>query len=348
MFNRFRIINKVQESQNIYSFYLKPSDEKEITHFQPGQHVNIRISLPGNNDTITRPYTLSSAPGQHQYRITVKREEGIVSSFLHDHVKPGDTLWISEPMGKFVLPKNSRKPVVLISAGVGITPMISMVEAIADEPDPRQVWLFHGSKNKQVRPMAELLKTLSDKHDNIRVHMHHSRPADDEIAGIDYDAIGRIELNFLKNHLPDYDADYYLCGPATFIETLSDGLRSLGISDEQIFSEYFGRVAIDKIPDNTDENDNFVKEQKPAEIRISLMQSEQSFAWNNSYGSILDLLEANGIFPPSSCRLGTCMSCCTGLLAGAVSYQPEPLAEPFEGDILLCCAKPQTNLELDI
>jgi len=118
----------VLEAQNIYSFYLKPSGDSMITDFQPGQHINVRLSLPGSGGTVTRPCTLSSAPGQAYYRITVKREDGdfqpgIVSSFLHDHIQPGDTIWISEPQGRFILRKTSRRPVVLISGGVGITPM---------------------------------------------------------------------------------------------------------------------------------------------------------------------------------------------------------------------------------
>jgi ferredoxin-NADP reductase len=352
VFNPVKIIRKVQESQNIYSFYLQPSDEKSNTHFKPGQHINVRISLPGTENTIIRPYTLSSAPGQPYYRITVKREDGhsqpgIVSGFLHDHVQQGDTLWISEPQGTFVLPEDSRRPVILISAGVGITPMLSMVETIAAEPDPRKVWIFHSSKNKRLRPMAEMLRTLADNHDHIRVYIHHSMPSDDEIAGDDYDAAGRIDLDFLKKHLPDHNADFYLCGPESFIQNISDGLLSWGVSKQQIAFEYFNRAANDKQLSAT-ENKDWKKEPELNDMRVSLTQSRRSLLWDHSYGSLLDLLEANEIFPPSSCRMGTCMSCSTGLLSGEISYEPEPLAEPFEGDILLCCARPQTDLQLDL
>lgn len=352
MYNPAQVIDKVLEAQNIYSFYLKPSGDKKITDFQPGQHVNVRLSLPGLSGTLTRPYTLSSAPGQSHYRITVKWEgghsrSGLASSFLHDHVHPGDTLWISEPQGTFVLPKTSRRPVVLISAGVGITPMLSMIETIALEHNPRTVWVFHGSKNKEVQPMGQRLKTLAGEHENIRVSIHHSQPSDSDVVGIDYDRIGRIDLDFLKRSLPDLDADFYLCGPSAFIQTLSDGLRFHGVPDSGIAYEYFGAVPTNvlskTIPELTSE-----KKQELSPIRVSLANSNQTFLWSDSYGSILELLEANEIFPPSSCRLGTCMSCSTGLLSGTVTYEPEPLAEPFDGDILLCCARPQTDLQLDL
>lgn len=352
MFNPVQVVDKVLESQNIYSYYLKPLDEKEIADFQPGQHINVRILLPGEIGFLIRAYTLSSAPGQAFYRITVKRENsyskpGIVSSFLHEHVQPGDTLWISEPQGTFVLPKTSRRPVVLISAGVGITPMLSMVETIAQEDNPRQVWIFHGSKNKEVQPMNERLKTLASEHENIRVFIHHSQPSDSDKAGIDYDNIGRINLDFLKRSLPHLDADFYLCGPSSFIQTLSDGFRACGVPDSRIAYEYFGAVPTSVLSKNIVEL-NSEKRKELSPIRISLANSNQTFLWSDSYGSVLELLEANDIFPPSSCRIGTCMSCSTGLLSGTVTYEPEPLAEPFEGDILLCCARPETDIQLDL
>ncbi|QMW04943.1 2Fe-2S iron-sulfur cluster-binding protein [Spirosoma foliorum] len=353
MFTPVQVIDKVRESQTIYSFYLKSLDEKPLAPYRPGQHVLVRLSLPGQVNPVLRSYILSTAPGQPHYRITVKREgnhtsPGIASAFLHDQVFPGDTLWISEPQGAFVLPTASRRPVVLVSAGVGITPMLSMLETIAQEPNPRSVWFFHGSRNNEVQPMSKLVRALACEHSHIQVFIHHSQPFEHEIIGEDYDTRGRIDLDFLKRHLPTADADFYLCGPGSFVNVLTEGLKLWGGTDAQLAYEYFGTDQSTAVPDQ--EINRIPSANVPNSLirRVSLVRSNQSFVWNDTDGSILDLLESQNIFPPSSCRQGTCMSCSTSLLSGTIRYSPEPFAEPFEGEILICCAQPQTDIELDL
>lgn len=351
MFHPVQVIDKVQESRTIWSFYLKPTDGRPVAQYQPGQHIVLRLAVPGHTGPVQRSYTLSTAPGQDHYRITVKREgttshPGLASSFLHDHVQPGDTLWISEPGGGFTLPKESRRPVVLLSAGVGITPMLSMLETIAEEPDPRQVWFIHGSRNAGEQPMSAWLRLLARTHAHIRVSIHHSQASATEIPGNDYDAMGRIDLDFLQRHLTDLNADFYICGPASFVKTLSDGLKAWGMSDPQLFCTYFSGN------ENTDlafgQSAPIFIEEDLDKPKISLKQSGRSFAWADGYGNLLNLLEKHDIYPPSSCREGACMSCSTPMISGAISYDPEPFGEPFEGEILLCCARPETDIELDL
>jgi hypothetical protein len=350
MFTEVQVIRKVVESQTICSFYLQPLTGGSLSTYQPGQYIIVRLQIPGQATPVLRSYTLSAAPGQPYYRITVKREqrEGLASTFLHDRVQPGDTVWISEPQGKFVLPADFRRPVVLLSAGVGITPMMSMLEAIAQETNPRQVWFFHGSRNSEVQPMSQEIRTLAREHSHIKVFIHHSQPTDREIIGEDYDTMGRIDLDFLKRHLPNKEADFYLCGPSSFVKILSDGLKSWCVMDSQLAYEYFSPVQSMAISDQETEGISVEVSTNTSTNRVSLIRSEQSFVWSETYGSILDLLESQGIFPPSSCRQGTCLSCSTSLLSGSVHYAPEPFAEPFDGDILLCCAQPQTDIELDL
>ncbi|OJV21784.1 MAG: hypothetical protein BGO21_24760 [Dyadobacter sp. 50-39] len=353
MFKPVQVIDKVQESQTIWSFYLKPADGDRLAHYLPGQHIIVRLQIPGQAGPVQRSYTLSGVPGQKLYRITVKREgtpdqPGIASSFLHDHVDIGDTIWISEPLGGFALQKDSRRPVVLLSAGVGITPMLGMLEAIAEEPDPRQVWFVHGSRNAGEQPMLAWLRSLARTQAHIRVSIHHSQPSPSEIIGVDYDALGRIDLDFLKQNSSPANSDFYICGPASFVKTLADGLRSLGIADSRLFCTYFSGNDNNVLP-NQQTAPIFIEEDLAGAVpTISLTQSGRSFSWADGYGNLLNLLEKHDIYPPSSCREGTCMSCSTRMISGTVIYDPEPFGDPFEGEILLCCARPETDITLDL
>ncbi len=348
MFRQLRVIDKVRESQTITSFYLQPDNDQPLASYLPGQYITLRLLLPGKIEPVLRSYTLSSAPHQPFYRITVKREgavaqPGLVSGFLHDSVQVDDTLWVSAPQGDFFLPTASRRPIVLLSGGVGITPMLSMLAAIASEPNPRQVWFLHGSVNEDVQPMRRYLQNLADIHAHIEAHIHHSQPADWETLGKEYDVLGQLDVAFLQHYLPSHEADFYLCGPAGFMETLYNGLRSWGVADEAIFYEYFGtgkslRPAVLRQPTDSIAD----------AFTIMLKQSGRSLPWNSSHKNLLSLLEANAISVPSSCRQGTCTTCSTGLVSGRISYEPEPLAEPFDGDILVCCARPESDLVLDL
>lgn len=288
-----------------------------------------------------RSYTLSNAPAGPQYRITVKREPlGLVSGFLHDSVAIGDLLEVAAPQGTFYLPTESRKPVVLLSGGVGITPMLSMVEAIAQEAAPREVWFIHGSRREDLQPLRRYLRNLSQAHAHVRVHTHHSEPGADERPGDEYDAVGQVDLTFLRTHLPHRDFDFYLCGPASFMETLYDGLRDWGVADDAIHYEYFGAGKTLQTQERIE---------TPAEIfwNIALTRSGRHLNWTGEHPSLLALMEAHQIDMPYSCRVGTCLSCSTECLSGQISYDPVPLAEPFDGDILLCCARPQSDLVLN-
>ncbi len=342
MFRPFRVVQKIQESQTITSFYLEPNDGGPLLRYQPGQHVTLRLTLPGRTGALLRSYTLSEAPGHPHYRITVKREgTGLVSGFLHDMVKVGDVVFAAQPQGDFYLPLASRRPVVLLSAGVGITPMLSMVEAIAQEPAPREVWFLHGSRNERGQAMRQYLRNLALAHPKIQVHFHHSQPDAWETAGQEYDAVGRLDVAFLQRQLPSPDADFYLCGPPAFIETLYEGLRTWGIADERLFYEYFGAGKSLRPPTGT-------ALFSATAYTVGLARSGRRLAWTGAEASLLDLLEAHAVYPPSSCRQGTCLTCSTGLVSGEIGYEPEPLAEPFDGDILVCCAQPHSDLILDL
>lgn len=353
MFRPFRVTQKVRESQTISSFYLEPSDGKAIADYQPGQYIILALTLPGQTAPVLRSYTLSAAPGHPYYRITVKREgsatqPGLVSGFLHGRVQVGDTLSVAAPQGDFFLPATSRRAVVLVSGGVGITPMLSMVEAITSEPNPREVWFLHSSINEDVQPMRRYLQNLSLVHPNVRVHIHHSRPAHWETPGQEYNAIGQLDLAFLQKYLPANDANFYLCGPAAFMESLYDGLWTWGVADEYIFYEYFGAGKSLRPSTGANSFSSLPTPFRRPTAQIDLARSGRSLYWQDGDVSLLALLEANGVYLPNSCRQGTCMTCSTSLVSGQVRYEPIPMAEPFDGDILVCCAQPESDLVLDL
>lgn len=356
MFRPFRVIDKVVESRTITSFYLEPTDGEPLAPFRAGQFVYVEVSPAGQAKPLRRPYTLSSAPHQPYYRITVKREtpispSGGMSAYLHDQVGVGDTLQISAPMGDFIWSAPETKPVVLLSGGVGITPMLSIVEAILAADSQQEIWFLHGSIDADVQPMHGYLRQLSARRANVRVHLHHSEPTADEVLGEHYDTLGRIDLAFLKRQLPHAHFTYYLCGPPAFMDDLRTGLQAWGVADEAIHVEYFSSGPLQEKTPNGGLREKANGEAGQASnqaYRIELSRTGSRFNWDTTKSSLLEQLEAVGVYPPSSCRTGTCLSCSTDLLSGHIAYDPEPFAEPFEGQILLCCARPESDLVLDL
>ena len=227
----FIVDRKLKESKNITSFHLQPRDGKELPPFLPGQYLTLKLRIESQSKPVTRTYSISSSPNRREaYRITVKRlgprpdssqaPTGIGSSHLHDSVDAGDELSIKAPRGKFVLDPRTSSPIVLLSAGVGLTPLLSMLAAVAEEEGARPVWFVHGTRNGREHALREEVRQLAVGHENIRLHFAYSRPASVEIAGRDFDSQGRITVQLLKDILPPAAYDFYLCGPTPFMQEL--------------------------------------------------------------------------------------------------------------------------------
>ena len=241
MFKKYSVVRVSVESKTIKSFYLVPEDNTQIPDYIAGQFVNIKVKMPDIEKELIRSYTISDSPNNPYIRITIKKEpKGKVSSYLHELLEVGDSVMLSKPMGNFHLSNQNINPVVLISGGVGITPMLSIAEYINAYQPNRKVYFIHSSINKEVRPMVKRLNTLNSENDNFILSIHHTTPSDDEIVDIDYNFSGYITKEYLINHMPAEELEIYLCGPSAFMETMYLYLLGLGIKSQNIFYEYFG------------------------------------------------------------------------------------------------------------
>ncbi|MBY4838383.1 pyridoxamine 5'-phosphate oxidase family protein [Pantoea sp. DY-5] len=338
----FKVIKVVDESATIRSFHLVPDDGAGLLPHLAGQHLPIRLQLPGTDKPLMRAYTLSVAPSENFYRISVKRD-GVVSRYLHDHLHTGDTLEARAPAGDFTIDASEPRPAVLLAAGVGITPMLAMLRHLIYEGERKQrlrpTFLFQSARSKAERPFVrELDQLLAAAHGAVKLVRVLSQTADAE-PDVDYDFAGRIDMALLSQVLPFNDYDFYLCGPPQFTQALYDGLRALNIADDRIHAEAFG-------PSSLQRTNDIVKEEKPLlpvatqSVPVKFMDSLKEARWTPDAGSLLELAEARGLSPAYSCRAGHCGSCKTKLLQGAVTYPTPPSAQVADDEVLICCARP--------
>lgn len=336
----FRIARVEAESTTIHSLYLEPDDGVGLMAHRAGQHLPIRVRIRANGKPLVRSYTLSSAPTDDLYRISVK-EDGEVSRYLHG-LKPGDRIEARAPGGSFTIDGTERRPAVLIGAGVGITPMIAMLQHIVSEGRrkrrTRPTWLFQAARSAEERAFDREIAALVEAGEgNIRVVRALSQPGA-ATEGQDYEVAGRIDLTHLKATLPFDDYDFYLCGPAAFTQSLYDGLRALNIADARIHAEAFGLSSLTRRPDG-----GSAPATAPAantSVHVVFAKSGKEARWQPGDGNLLDLAEARGLAPEYGCRNGSCGSCRTPVLEGKVTYPSQPSFPVAEDEALLCCAVP--------
>lgn len=246
-FRAFRVQRRVEESDVITSFYLVPQDGGPIADFEPGQYVSVKVDIPGEPNTHIRQYSLSNAPGKPYYRISVKREDalhgkpdGKVSVDLHQRLQEGDALCLSAPAGDFTLDRSDKRPVVFISGGVGLTPLVSMLNTLAETDPHRQVTFIHAARNGDVHAMKEEVEQLAFRHPQISVYWSYEKPTDRDRAQKAFHKEGYIDLNWLQQVVPTKDASFYFCGPIPFMKALNGMLKDWGISAADIHYEFFG------------------------------------------------------------------------------------------------------------
>ncbi len=350
------------ESEAIRSFYLKPSDACGLFEYDPGQFLTIRVKPSGarNNkdDDIIRTYTLSSAPSDDHYRISVKREAGqgnnmqpgIVSNHLHDTLKVGGILEAKAPLGNFTLDTSEKRPAILLAGGVGITPMISMArQAAADGVRIRHIrpmTIFHAVQTTSDRAFLQDFAKLQEATQGlIRYVSIVSRPDTNEIEGENFHFSGRIAPNMLQQFLALDDYDVYICGPTGFMQASYDIVRGLGIPDSKIFSESFGPSSLTRIPD-AGAKPTFEFETEPADTaKVSFSGKEIGVLWTPDDGSLLEFAEKHGYEPAHACRNGMCGTCVVKITSGKVAYSEKPDFEPENGEALICCAVPAKDSE---
>lgn len=343
----WRVTQIQQESKDIRSFFLQPLDNAAVA-FTPGQHLPIRLQTAGAETPLIRTYSVSSAPSDGHIRVSVKAQ-GLISRHLHSQVQVGDLLEVRPPMGSFTLMTETARPVVLMGAGVGITPLLSMFRELAAQnvqhQRQRHIHLFQSARSLEDLPFQVELKELQQR-DPERLHIHRalSSPGADAVAGRDYEITGRLDFAQVKARLPLDDYDFYLCGPAPFLQDMYDGLRALNIVDGRIHAEAFGpstlrRVAVEQRAAPT---------QLPAAsapVPVYFSTSAKEARWTPDSGSLLELAKSRGLSPDYSCRGGSCGTCKTRVISGDVHY-PNPPAEMPENDtVLICCAVPAEHAD---
>ncbi|WP_420996606.1 pyridoxamine 5'-phosphate oxidase family protein [Cupriavidus sp. 30B13] len=339
----FRVTKIVEESTLIRSFHLQPADDAGLVPHQAGQHLPIRVTPPCCTRPVIRTYTISVAPSDGLYRISVKRE-GLVSGHLHRSLQVGSLIEARAPAGQFVVDAAERRPAVLLAAGVGVTPLLAMLRHIVYEGlrkrGVRPTWIFHAARSLAERAFAKEIARVADSADGkVRVV---SVLADTQGAreGLDYDAAGRIDMALLRRTLPFDDYDFYLCGPPAFMQATYDGLRGLNVADARIHAEAFGPAGIARTRDAAQQDAGPVRSAAQSPVPVAFVRSGKEARWTPDSGSLLDLAEARGLAPEFGCRGGSCGTCRARVVEGAVAYLGAPEFKVADDEALICCAVP--------
>ena len=348
-FRQMRVAQIRKESDRVTSFVLAPIDGQPLALCQAGQFVVLRLLVDSGEPPVLRSYSLSDLPAADHFRISVKNElKGIGSSFLCNRAQEGDVLDVSAPRGSFTL-RPSQSPVVLVSAGVGATPVMSMLHSLAAERSQREIWWIYGARNSVDHPFAEESRSLLKQLSRGRGYIVYSRPAAIDRVGADFDAPGHIDTALLERIGVSQGSDFYLCGPTSFLQNMRDGLRNWGVLAENVHTEIFGSLeAITPGMAPVDHTPHLPQGPPGSGPPVSFARSGITTAWDPQFGSLLELAEACDVPVRWSCRIGVCHTCMTGLIDGSLTYNPEPLERPAPGNGLLCCSRPNAGVTLDL
>ncbi|CAG2147052.1 MOSC and FAD-binding oxidoreductase domain-containing protein [Cupriavidus plantarum] len=358
-FRAMRVARTVPESEDVTSIWLEAADGAALPPWRAGQHIAVRAGAGKGGADEIRMYSLSGDPALHApfanaYRISVKREDrGVVSRYLHAHAAAGMTLDVSAPRGAFGLAAGEA-PVVLVSAGIGVTPMLAMLYALAEDAGPaRQVWWFHGARDGRHHAFREELRALAARCPGMRTHVAYSRPGDEDRAGEAFDLEGRLSVARMQADGVPREANFYLCGPLPFLRDMRAQLRAWGVPDEHIHEEIFGaeigRNARVDNPASAPSIAPHLPDGPPGDgPTIAFVRSGLRVNWSDRYTALLDLAEACAVPVRWSCRTGVCHNCRANLLDGKIRYAPQPLSPPPDGTVLLCCAKPEGDVQLEL
>jgi len=356
----FLVERRVSENMDgsICSLYLVPADGKPLPPYRPGQFLTFKLpvenQIAGETKDVIRCYSLSDSPSPDRYRITVKRvitpadrpelPPGLSSNYLHGQVQQGDRLLVKAPSGHFHLTDGDSLPIVLIGGGIGITPMLSILNTLCDRNNDREIWLFYGVRNGDEQIMEEHLKRLASEMENLHVYLCYSSPKPNDQKGVDYQHRGRVDIALLRSTLKLARYQFYVCGPRSMMEDMIPGLEDWGVANEDIYYESFGPATLNR-PDRKTLSSGVIS---GSEITVSFSNSGIQASWDANATSLLEFAEDHGVPVESGCRAGSCGSCQTPLDAGEVEYSQHADAEVQPGHCLLCISTPKNHITLRV
>jgi ferredoxin-NADP reductase len=347
----FRVAAIVDEATNVKSFYFTPVDSRPLLPFAPGQYLTFRLPLNEGQSPVVRCYSLSERPRQDYYRVTVKRiraaadrpatRPGKGSSYFHERVRVGDVLDVRAPAGTFLVDPLAGDPVVLIGAGIGVTPLVSMLEAYVHSGRRRDVYAIFGFRNSVEHPFKDQLTRIAERNPWIQLHTSYSAPLPNDVLYKDYNHHGRLSVARLRAVLPSNNFRFYVCGPGQLMETLVPALWEWGVPESHVHFEAFGPASVKSASANRSRHVRV----EPCEVRFE--RAKRTAMWDGSFASLLDFGEAAGVTMPSGCRAGSCGECMTAIRGGAVTTMKTPSIPVPPGYCLTCISAPAGELILD-
>jgi ferredoxin-NADP reductase/MOSC domain-containing protein YiiM len=348
-FRPLRVSRKTRESGNVISLVLESVDGQPLAPALPGQFIVLRLG-PTSAPALIRSYSLSGEPGAPCYRVSIKREaHGAAGAFIDDELQVGDIVQTGAARGSFTL-RSGDTPVILLSAGIGVTPVLAMLHALAADASTREIWWLHGTRSGREHPFVEETRNLLAALPRHHSHISYSAPDPADRLNVNFDAPGRLDMQALQALNLPRDGDFYICGPSTFMNDLTAGLATLGVSRDRIHTELFGAgpsitpgvVASTRPPPH-------VPAGNPGTgALVSFARSGLNVRWGPAFRSLLELAEACDVPVRWSCRTGVCHTCETALVAGTVGYRPDPIDAPADGNVLICCAQPEGDVVIDL
>jgi ferredoxin-NADP reductase/MOSC domain-containing protein YiiM/ferredoxin len=349
-FRSLRVARVDRESASVISLSFETTDGSLLPTSRPGQFLVLKLQIKPEEPPILRNYSMSGAPEAGTYRVSIKHESnGIASTFLHNHITVGDIFGVSAPRGGFTL-RPGDEPVVLLSAGIGATPVLAMLHALASAASHREVWWLYGARNRNDHPFAresrQLLKALARS----RSYIAYSKPGPEDRLGENYDGPGHLSVPLLDRLGVPRSAAFYLCGPPPFLSDFTAGLKAWGIAASQLHTEIFGS-------EESVTPGIAARQRRPVHLPpgsagpgplITFIRSGIAVPWAPNFRSLLELAEACDVHVKWSCRTGVCHTCECALIGGAVVYQPDPLEPPAKANVLICCSQPLKDIEIDL
>jgi uncharacterized protein len=345
----FRVAAIIDEASDVKSFYFMPMDGRPLAPFAPGQYLTFRLPISDSDAPLVRCYSLSDRPRQDFYRTTIKRiaapagsngvRPGRGSNCFHDCIRVGDVLEVRAPAGTFFIDPLSTEPIVLVGAGIGITPLVGMLESMLHAGRGREIWAVFGLRNGAEHPFKERLEKLATEHANLHLQVSYSAPRESDILHKDYVHCGRVTIERLREVLPSNNFLFYVCGPGPLMESLVPALLAWGVPESHVHFEAFGPASV-RSAGSTRRH-----EVAPCEVRFE--RSNRARMWDESFNSLLEFGEAAGVALLSGCRAGSCGECMIAVRSGSVRTLKQSGFDVPTGYCLTCISVPAEALVLD-